>query len=125
MTTSYGDAVSFKNCLIVMTSNLGSSSQSIGFLDNDKNLVMDKIKDFLGVELLNRIDSVCFFHEFSEKTIDRIICSKVKQLYPNISKDRLQKIIKEVKERCQYQQFGARKVDKVLEQLSIEYSLLT
>ena len=125
MTTSYGDAVSFKNCLIVMTSNLGSSSQSIGFLDNDKDLVMDKIKDFLGVELLNRIDFVCFFHEFSEKTIDKIICSKVKQLYPNISKDRLQKIIKEVKERCQYQQFGARKIDKVLEQLSLEYSLLT
>ena len=125
MTTSYGDAVSFKNCLVVMTSNLGSSSQSIGFLDNDKDLVMDKIKDFLGVELLNRIDSVCFFHEFSEKTIDKIICSKVKKLYPNISKDRLQKIIKEVKERCQYQQFGARKIDKVLEQLSLEYSLLT
>lgn len=125
MTTSYGDAVSFKNCLIVMTSNLGSGSQSIGFLDNDKDLAIDKIKDFLGVELLNRIDSVCFFHEFSEKTIDKIICSKVKKLYPNISKDRLQKIIKEVKERCQYQQFGARKIDKVLEQLSLEYSLLT
>lgn len=124
MTTSYGDSVSFRNCIIFMTSNLGCNQNSVGFLDKDENIVVDKLKSFLGVELLNRIDSVLFFYGFSEKMIEKIISSKIKKRYPHITEEVSKKISSEVKEQCQYLEFGARKVDKILDQLELKYSLL-
>jgi ATP-dependent Clp protease ATP-binding subunit ClpC len=76
-----GRRVSFKNTLIVMTSNVGSTSiskgrQSIGFLKEDtesgsyfamKSLVMEELKAFFRPELLNRIDEMVVFRPL-EKT---------------------------------------------------------
>lgn len=77
-----GRRVSFKNTLIVMTSNVGSTSisngkRSIGFqtqTDTEeksyaamKSLVMEELKAFFRPELLNRIDEVVVFHPL-EKT---------------------------------------------------------
>ena len=76
-----GRRVSFKNTLIVMTSNVGSTSiskgrRSIGFLKEDtesssyvtmKSLVMEELKAFFRPELLNRIDEMVVFRPL-EKT---------------------------------------------------------
>ncbi|XP_020246165.1 chaperone protein ClpD2, chloroplastic [Asparagus officinalis] len=82
LTDSQGRRVSFKNTLVVMTSNVGSSAISkgrrgIGFmLDNDKEsssyaamkaLVMEELKAYFRPELLNRIDEVVVFRAL-EKT---------------------------------------------------------
>ena len=76
-----GRRVSFKNTLIVMTSNVGSTSiskgrQSMCFLKEDtesssyfamKSLVMEELKAFFRPELLNRIDEMVVFRPL-EKT---------------------------------------------------------
>ncbi|CAO2038194.1 unnamed protein product [Urochloa humidicola] len=81
LTDSQGRRVSFKNTLIVMTSNVGSTSiskgrQTIGFLKEDtesnsyvamKFLVMEELKAFFRPELLNRIDEMVVFRPL-EKT---------------------------------------------------------
>uniref|UniRef100_A0A0E0KQ63 Clp R domain-containing protein n=1 Tax=Oryza punctata TaxID=4537 RepID=A0A0E0KQ63_ORYPU len=82
LTDSQGRRVSFKNTLIVMTSNVGSTSisngrKSIGFqtqTDTEeksygamKSLVMEELKAFFRPELLNRIDEVVVFRPL-EKT---------------------------------------------------------
>uniref|UniRef100_A0A0E0DDM7 Clp R domain-containing protein n=1 Tax=Oryza meridionalis TaxID=40149 RepID=A0A0E0DDM7_9ORYZ len=81
LTDSQGRRVSFKNTLIVMTSNVGSTSisngRSIGFqtqTDTEeksyaamKSLVMEELKAFFRPELLNRIDEVVVFRPL-EKT---------------------------------------------------------
>ncbi|KAF0894201.1 hypothetical protein E2562_035713 [Oryza meyeriana var. granulata] len=82
LTDSQGRRVSFKNTLIVMTSNVGSTSisngrRSIGFqtqTDSEeksysamKSLVMEELKAFFRPELLNRIDEVVVFRPL-EKT---------------------------------------------------------
>jgi ATP-dependent Clp protease ATP-binding subunit ClpC len=81
LTDSQGRRVSFKNTLIVMTSNVGSTSiskgrRSIGFLKEDtesssyvamKSLVMEELKAFFRPELLNRIDEMVVFRPL-EKT---------------------------------------------------------
>ncbi|VAH32113.1 unnamed protein product [Triticum turgidum subsp. durum] len=91
-----GRRVSFKNTLIVMTSNVGSTSiskgtMSMGFqTQNDteentyavmKSLVMEELKAFFRPELLNRMDEVVVFHPL-EKTqmlaILNIILEEVK-----------------------------------------------
>jgi ATP-dependent Clp protease ATP-binding subunit ClpC len=75
-----GRRVSFKNTLIVMTSNVGSTSisngrQSIGFLKEDtelssyiamKSLVTEELKSFFRPELLNRIDEMVVFRSLEK-----------------------------------------------------------
>lgn len=83
LTDSQGRRVSFKNALVVMTSNVGSTAiakgrhNSIGFLldENEssssyaglKSLVMEELKAYFRPELLNRIDEVVVFRAL-EKT---------------------------------------------------------
>ncbi|KAK1617134.1 hypothetical protein QYE76_022651 [Lolium multiflorum] len=77
---SQGRRVSFKNTLIVMTSNVGSTSisdgrRSIGFSTDEtesstyiamKSLVMEELKAFFRPELLNRIDEMVVFRPLEE-----------------------------------------------------------
>ncbi|XP_060205330.1 chaperone protein ClpD, chloroplastic isoform X2 [Lycium barbarum] len=83
LTDSQGRRVSFKNALIVMTSNVGSTAivkgrqNTIGFLLADdesaasyagmKAIVMEELKTYFRPELLNRIDEVVVFRPL-EKT---------------------------------------------------------
>ncbi|KAD4889176.1 hypothetical protein E3N88_21249 [Mikania micrantha] len=83
LTDSQGRKVSFKNALVVMTSNVGSTAiakgrhNSIGFMLADdesassyaglKSLVMEELKAYFRPELLNRIDEVVVFRAL-EKT---------------------------------------------------------
>ncbi|KAH7516882.1 hypothetical protein ACOSP7_000230 [Xanthoceras sorbifolium] len=88
LTDSQGRRVSFKNALIVMTSNVGSaaiakgSHSSIGFLieDNEstsyagmKTLVMEELKAYFRPELLNRIDEVVVFQPLQKAQMLEIL----------------------------------------------------
>nr|CAB3484426.1 unnamed protein product [Digitaria exilis] len=91
-----GRRVSFKNTLIVMTSNVGSASissgrRSIGFSTQKdtedttyaaiKSLVMEELKAFFRPELLNRMDEVVVFRPLEKTqmmTILNIILQDVK-----------------------------------------------
>lgn len=115
MTTSYGEKVSFQNCIVFMTSNLGTDVQSIGFVKNESAMMEEKIKSFLGVELLNRLDGIVYFLPFTEKAIDKIIKSKIKEQFPTLDESHFQQLFREIKETSQYEKFGARKIDKVIE----------
>ncbi|CAM0904784.1 unnamed protein product [Alopecurus aequalis] len=96
LSDSQGRRVSFKNTLIVMTSNVGSTSISqgrmaIGFqTPNDteentytvmKSLVMEELKAFFRPELLNRMDEVVVFRPLEKNqmlAILNIILQEVK-----------------------------------------------
>lgn len=117
MTSSDGEKISFKNSVIFMTSNLGCSNNSIGFLDKKNNLVLDKVKSFLGVELVNRLDDIILFDDISDGSIEKIIKQKLLLFAKNNDMDSkaILKYAKEIKEKSQYKEFGARRVDKVIE----------
>ena len=123
MTTSYGETVNFQHTIIFMTSNLGTNHQSIGFVNQSESLVRQDIKRFFGTELLNRIDEVYYFQPFSEKTIEKIIIQKIKDRYPKLSSEEMKQFMLEIKPLSQYDEFGARKIDKLLEQHVFKYSL--
>ena len=116
---SSGRDIYFENSIIFMTSNLGCNKESIGF--NDMNMVNNSLKEFLSVEFLNRIDKVCMFNKLSKNIIKNIIDNKltqVKKQYKNkgysikISGDIEDLIL----EKCKYNEYGARKIDKVIEE---------
>ncbi|GLT39895.1 hypothetical protein SLA2020_140610 [Shorea laevis] len=88
LTDSQGRRVSFKNALIVMTSNVGSTAIAkgnrgfIGFLIKEekstsyagmKALVMEELKAYFRPELLNRIDEVVVFQPLEKEQILEIL----------------------------------------------------
>lgn len=89
LTDSKGRTVSFSNCLVVMTSNLGSRSVQkgttgglgLGFTTQDqddgnyskiKELVNEEMKTFFRPEFLNRLDDVVVFRPLSKEDVRAI-----------------------------------------------------
>jgi ATP-dependent Clp protease ATP-binding subunit ClpA len=77
ITGSNGKEVSCKNCVIILTSNLGSTESeknNIGFGSQDKFGEDDKaMKDFFKPEFRNRIDLVCKFGKLDMLAIKKIV----------------------------------------------------
>ena len=96
LTDSIGHVVDFKNAILIMTSNLGTSligkRTSPGFLQESdpenyekmKGRVMEELKRAFRPEFLNRIDDIIVFHPLSLdhiKSIVRLMIEKInKQL---------------------------------------------
>lgn len=86
ITDSRGRKVSFKNTVIIMTSNAGAARivepKNLGFAakeDVQKNYekmkagVMEEVKHLFKPEFLNRIDEVMVFHQLTPEDMKRII----------------------------------------------------
>ena len=91
LTDSRGRKVSFKNAIIIMTSNVGASkitgnNASLGFGENsDENknieeLVMEDLKRTFKPEFLNRIDEIIVFNRLQKEDIQEIAKRMLKSL---------------------------------------------
>ena len=100
-----------------MTSNLGMDTKSIGFNENE-NLVFDRIKSFLGIELFNRISEVVQFGSLNEEDIRKIIVNKLTDIVErkNLNKVLSTDIVNKIINRCDYKEYGARKVEKIVDE---------
>ena len=85
LTDSQGRRVDFKNCVIIMTSNVGArliteEKASFGFVANSDNSSSEKIKESVLGELkntfrpefLNRVDDIIVFNQLTEDEIKQI-----------------------------------------------------
>ncbi|MDP3997601.1 MAG: AAA family ATPase [bacterium] len=80
LTDSKGRTVDFKNTLIIMTSNIGSSliqdATGRGPSDQDwedlKKLLMAKLKETFRPEFLNRVDDIIVFHALKKEHVQKI-----------------------------------------------------
>ncbi|MGN0522515.1 MAG: ATP-dependent Clp protease ATP-binding subunit [Eubacterium sp.] len=92
LTDSQGRKVSFKNAVIIMTSNVGASKitdpkNALGF-GNDKtdeqanieSLVMAELKSTFKPEFLNRIDEIVVFNQLEKADIEEIAKRMLKSL---------------------------------------------
>jgi len=85
ITSSNGKTVDLKNCIIIMTSNLGArdnESNNIGFGQSlEKTGSEDKaMKEFFKPELRNRIDCVCKFDKLDTLAIKKVVLKFVDEL---------------------------------------------
>jgi ATP-dependent Clp protease ATP-binding subunit ClpC len=91
LTDSQGRTVDFKNCVIIMTSNLGTADlrkTSVGFAKTSeaityermKEKVNDALKQHFRPEFLNRIDEVIVFHELSRAEVTEIVDLMMKRV---------------------------------------------
>ncbi len=88
LTDSLGHKVSFKNAVLIMTSNVGarliSKGKSIGFVSNEdaesmkdyqkmKETVTEELKRVFNPEFLNRIDETIVFHSLTPQHMTNIL----------------------------------------------------
>lgn len=113
---SKGEVINFSNTTIIMTSNLGCAKSSIGFSDN---VNYEDINKFFGLEFVNRIGNVVKFNKIDDVTSRRLVNSKLSNLrkfYKN--KDIVcsfsNKLVSEIVNLCQYEKYGARKIDGII-----------
>ena len=100
-----------------MTSNIGCEKKQLGF-NNNKNKNTD-INKILGISFVNRINKIIFFNQMNEEIVLKIIRNKINNLRKkykekNINITISRKIEKEIKDLCEYETYGARKIDKVI-----------
>ena len=91
LTDSQGRKVSFKNAIIIMTSNVGASKitdekLALGFVQEDgkklsiEDLVMPDLKKTFKPEFLNRLDDIIVFNQLDQNDIEEIAKRMLKSL---------------------------------------------
>ena len=115
MTNAVGEKISFKNVVLFMTSNIGCDIKSVGFKSNN-NLADNNIRKYFGEEFVNRIDKVVYFNDLDSKAIRKIVEATLEKRGLSFSTKTVDKIIS----LSEYEKFGARKVEKIIDE---EYSL--
>lgn len=93
ITDGQGRMVDAKNCIVVMTSNLGAEflarpNGKDGKIDpTTRELVMNALRNYFLPEFLNRINSIVIFNRLTRKEIRRIVELRIseiqKRLYDN------------------------------------------
>ena len=80
LTDSQGRTVDFKNTVIIMTSNIGSSSIAASSARSGdaayeamKNEVTEALRGAFRPEFLNRVDEVIVFHALTDADLERIV----------------------------------------------------
>ncbi|CAJ1357534.1 unnamed protein product [Effrenium voratum] len=77
ITDSHGRTVDCSNCVVIMTSNLGSEHlmrlRSITEMEKAKGKVLQAIRSTLRPELLNRLDDIVVFHPLSREVLQQVV----------------------------------------------------
>ena len=101
LTDSLGRKINFKNCLIIMTSNIGVKKlqdfgTGIGFSSNTysneeqkKELLKKELKNYFSPEFLNRIDDTIVFNSLTEESIKQIVNIELTKLMKRLGELKL------------------------------------
>ncbi|MDR3263840.1 MAG: AAA family ATPase [Clostridiales bacterium] len=96
LTDSHGRTVSFKNTIIIMTSNVGASEikNALGFnlggesaYEDMKNKQMDALKTTFKPEFINRVDDIIIFRKLTKDDIKNIAAIMIESISKRL-KDR-------------------------------------
>jgi len=131
LTDNKGRMVNFKNTIIIMTSNIGSSMIRDSFekmnltnrdeiIESTKINVFELLKQTIKPEFLNRIDELIMFTPLSQSEIQKIVHLQlngiIRQLEDNgVKLDVTEKAIHWIAQIGYDPQFGARPVKRVLQ----------
>lgn len=142
LTDGRGRTVDFRNTIIIMTSNLGSSIISeytpkkggrddvrSGDEDEDwvkiKNEVLEILKKTFRPEFLNRIDEVVIFNNLDEKDLDQIVELQLQVVQKRLQQKEIElqisKVVKEYLAQKGYDPvYGARPLKRAIQDLLID-----
>ena len=93
LTDGQGRVVSFKNTIVIMTSNVGSQFIAAANASADPSEVQrqinDALRDTFKPEFLNRIDDVVVFHALGLGDIERIVDIQLADVRARLEKERI------------------------------------
>jgi ATP-dependent Clp protease ATP-binding subunit ClpC len=139
LTDSQGRTVSFKNAVIIMTSNVGArlitDSKKLGFANSTqeekeetkkyeetKKEVLAELKKEFRPEFINRIDEIIVFHKLTDTEITKIIDIMIEEVEARLKETNMEvKIDKSVKELISKEgidkNYGARPLRRTIQNL--------
>jgi ATP-dependent Clp protease ATP-binding subunit ClpA len=100
ITSTNGKTVDLKNCIIIMTSNLGArdnENNNIGFGQSlERTGSEDKaMKEFFKPELRNRIDQICKFNKLDTLAIKKVVVKFLDELQSSLSERQIRLTLSE------------------------------
>ncbi len=133
LTDSFGRHVDFKNCILIMTSNIGAHrithQDEFGFTKRDVNVSYEKMKEMLKTELedhfrpefLNRLDEIIVFRKLNHGDLVHIVDLELAKLAARTKDKALTlEVTQEAKdfliEHGTDEKFGARPLRRAIEQ---------
>nr|MBD5376941.1 ATP-dependent chaperone ClpB [Bacteroides sp.] len=133
LTDNKGRLVNFKNTIIIMTSNMGSSVIRDNFakltpenhdevVEKTKGEVLEMLKQTIRPEFLNRIDETIMFTPLNEKEIEEIVGLQIKSVRKMLARNGVTlevtpAALKFLAEEGYDPEFGARPVKRVIHRL--------
>jgi len=139
LTDAQGLSVSFKNTIVIMTSNIGTedftrAAGQIGFnytrknaknaqkIEQIKETVLKELREKMKPELLNRLDYILVFNALDKKSIGKITELELEKLIRQISKQGIllkydSQLVRFISEKSLAKNQGARLVRKNIQEL--------
>ncbi|HVD04155.1 MAG TPA: ATP-dependent chaperone ClpB [Candidatus Dormibacteraeota bacterium] len=127
LTDGKGRTVDFRNCVVIMTSNLGSPTiaslpdhPSPAAEQAAREQVMAEVRHHFRPEFLNRVDDIILFHRLDLVQIERIVAVQLQQLEERLEARRLALRVMPAAVRCLAEQgydpvYGARPLRRVIQ----------
>ncbi len=143
---SKGRKVSFKNCVIIMTSNIGAEEiaedQNLGFdidvsekedaklekaYDQMRELVMSELKDVMKPEFINRLDEIIVFRGINKEDVGKIAKLRINEFKKRLKEqfidlDVTYAVVEYIAKEGYSKEFGARNIKRKVQEI-IENSL--
>jgi ATP-dependent Clp protease ATP-binding subunit ClpB len=125
LTDNQGRTVDFKNTVIIMTSNVGSSllleeAKEGGIREETKEKVLLMLHDYFKPEFLNRIDETVLFTPLGMEAIGKIVALQMEGLHgrlkeQGINLDMTKEAVELIAKQAYTPAFGARPVQRYLQ----------
>jgi ATP-dependent Clp protease ATP-binding subunit ClpE len=125
LTDSQGRTVSFKDSVIIMTSNagVGFKEKHVGFTSHTmkETSTLEKLKDFFRPEFLNRFDNIVEFNSLGTDDLKKIIDILLNELYGVLEEQEINLTVsEEVKDKLvedgYHPAFGARPLRRIIQE---------
>ncbi len=132
LTDALGNAVDFKNAIIIMTSNIGArfiqKKGTMGFQaspdasrEKMEEMVMNAVRHTFNPEFINRLDEIIIFDQLLDEELLEIVGLQVEQLNKTLSRRGLEVRLTEdarrwiVEKTCADRSYGARPLRRALQ----------
>lgn len=113
LTDGRGRRVNFKNCVVILTSNIGaeeiSKDKVLGFVGKNghsrsdeqideayssmKKMLLEELRDNLRPELINRLDDIVIFRSLTRKDARKIVKLLVEELNSRLKEERVKVVL--------------------------------
>ncbi len=133
ITDAWGDTVDFKNCIIIMTSNIGSEAlvnrSRLGFAPaqrgttktNENEVVLQAMRRTLTPEFLNRVDEIIVFHPLGDEELLQITKLMLEDLNATLAEKGIRLVPRDeiyrwlVDKTCVDRSYGARPLRRAIQ----------